>query len=52
MFGVFAVIEILYYCGLPITDPAHKATLLGSKQTNITILLLTIVLPILIFTDW
>ena len=35
MFGVLAVIEILYYCGLSITDPAHLATLLGSMQTNI-----------------
>ena len=23
IFGVMAIIEILHYCGLPITDPAH-----------------------------
>ena len=36
MFGVLAIIEILRYRGLPITDPAHQATLLASVQTNMT----------------
>ena len=39
MFGdpVLAITKILQYRGLPIPDPAHKATLLASMQKNMTL---------------